>query len=417
MRKKYFRRGFSLVLTAMSGLALIGLMGLATDTAWVFLSAHQLQNAADAAALAGADQLRQNAAAAQDEAIQTAAANTAGDKSVQLVPNSDNAAGGDVVIGVWRYDTQTFTPTLVYPNAVQVVARRTSNSLNGALPLFFGQMFGITTVNVSRSAIAANTAPNGIITLALTGPGTLDLHDAGANVQVENGSIYVNSDSSNAVQTNTNAMLSGTDMFIVGNEPTVASFTGGNIFPNSSVLTDPIVADGLTPPAQPALSDTAANANVAGAPLDPGYYPNGISHSHVLASGIYWIDGGINLSADSHGILDGSAGVLLYINSGAVNMGNYSELELTAMTTGPYANISMWQSASDTDAATLQGTPGFNNTGLLYFPSASVTAVGNGSILANMLIANTLTAVGNGSVVIDYNGLFPSGPSFPHLVH
>ena len=48
------RRGIAIIWTAILVVVMIGFVGLACDTGYGLLVAHQLQNAADASALAGA---------------------------------------------------------------------------------------------------------------------------------------------------------------------------------------------------------------------------------------------------------------------------------------------------------------------------------------------------------------------------
>src|SRR4051812_23075716 len=54
-RRRNNRSGIALIWIAILGMVLVGLAGLALDTGYVMLTGHQLQNAADAAALAGAN--------------------------------------------------------------------------------------------------------------------------------------------------------------------------------------------------------------------------------------------------------------------------------------------------------------------------------------------------------------------------
>src|SRR5688572_17202630 len=136
------RRGMALVWFPIVGLVVIGLIALAGDSAYVYLVGHQLQNAADAAALAGAAKVKDSEEEAYAAATRLALANKAAGANVLLAPNPGNGAGGDIVLGFYDVEEDTFTPTLDNPNAVQVVARRTTGSPGGPLPLIFGQMAG-----------------------------------------------------------------------------------------------------------------------------------------------------------------------------------------------------------------------------------------------------------------------------------
>ena len=158
-------RGAITVVSALVALLLVGIVGVALDTAWTLTARMQLQRTADAAALAAAAQLRVPGQTAyglvRQAAVDTANSNGVvgcGTSGIQLEPNPGNAAGGDVVVGRWKFDTAAnrfwFDPADPDPDAVQVRARCGTGSLNPALTLFFGPLFGQATSEGGRSAIA-----------------------------------------------------------------------------------------------------------------------------------------------------------------------------------------------------------------------------------------------------------------------
>src|SRR5688572_5218193 len=147
-------RGMVIIWVALLMMVLIGFVGLAVDWGYVVWSGQKLQNAADAAALAGAQNLGAGEAAVNDAAVELAAANEAGGVPVTLDRNDEeNLPDGDVVVGVYDRDERSFTPTLSSPNAVRVFARRTA-AVHGGVPLLFGPIFNKDTGDVSRFAIA-----------------------------------------------------------------------------------------------------------------------------------------------------------------------------------------------------------------------------------------------------------------------
>ena len=118
-------RGIALVWTAIFMLAIILMIGLSLDAAKVYLVAHQLHNAADGGALAGACMVKIDQDAARLQAKDTTNENLADHESVFLVDNPENDPAGDVVLGRWLPQSRTFEPTTENPNAVRVVTRRT----------------------------------------------------------------------------------------------------------------------------------------------------------------------------------------------------------------------------------------------------------------------------------------------------
>src|SRR5437762_2396180 len=99
------RRGGALVYTAIVIFVLIAFVGLAIDWGYMTWTAQKLQNGADAAALAGAQQVWWSHDDARAAAIAMASRNEAGGKAVQLSSNDLNDPAGDIVIG--NYDRAT----------------------------------------------------------------------------------------------------------------------------------------------------------------------------------------------------------------------------------------------------------------------------------------------------------------------
>lgn len=160
------QRGATVLLVAIVLPVLAGFLALAVDIGYYMLTRNELQNVADAAALAGARQLgvlykdmtsdeQENyvcdpstiVAIARDVSLQ----NVAGDlEAVDL-----NAA--DVEMGTWVPSrTPKFMATLERPNAVRVTARR-DEIANGPVLTFFARVIGIDTMEVSARATAALT--------------------------------------------------------------------------------------------------------------------------------------------------------------------------------------------------------------------------------------------------------------------
>jgi Flp pilus assembly protein TadG len=139
------RRGVIVVLTATLLIVLLAMIAFAVDVGFLNLARTQLQAAADAAALAGAAALSDNATVVEAQKI--ADANFVAGRSVQL--NSS-----DVVTGAWDANTRSFTPSTSAINAVKVTVR-TDAASGGPTALFFARVLGLTSVDESASAIAS----------------------------------------------------------------------------------------------------------------------------------------------------------------------------------------------------------------------------------------------------------------------
>jgi Flp pilus assembly protein TadG len=186
------RRGAIVVLTAVLLVVLLAIVALAVDLGYIMVVHAQLQNAADAAAMAGASQLLEPSAL-QGVPSQTAAMNTAmtnartqaqafalqnygGGVALALDPNTSNTPSGDIVCGYISNPadrTQVLAPTVpgsqVFPNSVQVRVHR-DRVRNGSLALFFAPVLGINVWDLQATATA--TYQGGVAGFSSRWPGS-----------------------------------------------------------------------------------------------------------------------------------------------------------------------------------------------------------------------------------------------------
>lgn len=156
-------RGIAVVYIALLLVVLLAFVGLAIDIGYMYVAKTQLQNAADAAALAGANLLDGTNAtiqtAARQEAYKFAALNKAAGQNISIDLNTGNDDKGDVVVGYWN-GTDVVTPgagQLI--NAVKVTCRRTGETGTGIavttkVPLTFSRVINWSEMGVSAKAIA-----------------------------------------------------------------------------------------------------------------------------------------------------------------------------------------------------------------------------------------------------------------------
>lgn len=169
--------GVALVLVAVLMVAFGAFLALAIDIGYRHVTKGQLQNAADAAALAGAARLDSVAVdpfsqrLARAEAVDFAARNKAANKLVEISSDGSNtlSAQNDVRVGNWSNLTHKFDPTLTPVNALQVRARRTGTtdvggaSTGGPIDLFFARLVAPrwSQIGVSATATAFKSARAG----------------------------------------------------------------------------------------------------------------------------------------------------------------------------------------------------------------------------------------------------------------
>jgi Flp pilus assembly protein TadG len=164
-------RGATAVIVAICMTMLVGFAALAVDVGYLYATRNELQNTADAGALAGAGYLgKKYADLTYSEQQAYTFDKTEIVATVNEVTHKNKAAGvgitinsADVTVGTWVWDPETrtgkLTPTLTgAPDAVRVIARRDGGA-NGPINTFFARIFGIDTMDVSAEATAALTGP------------------------------------------------------------------------------------------------------------------------------------------------------------------------------------------------------------------------------------------------------------------
>ena len=159
------QRGVTAIVIAIVLPVLIGVVALAVDVGYLAATKNELQNIADASALAGARKLGSIYQTKSYEEQQSYVCDPVPIKDVVKEIGSKNRAGGkdnivindgDIIIGDWNGGAQTLTATLNQPDAVEVTARRDGGA-NGPIVTFFARIFGIDTEDVVADATAALT--------------------------------------------------------------------------------------------------------------------------------------------------------------------------------------------------------------------------------------------------------------------
>ena len=175
------RKGVSAILVAIFLPVLIGFAALAIDVGYMYTTKNELQNIADAAALAGAGELgriylamdpnlqavyeieeeSEDEGRIKDAASDVAELNDAAGLSITI----DDS---DIFIGRWDFENRTFGALTEQPDAIRVIARRDSSGLGrGAVATFFARIFSI--FGGSHDTFDASA----LATAALSGPSTM----------------------------------------------------------------------------------------------------------------------------------------------------------------------------------------------------------------------------------------------------
>jgi Flp pilus assembly protein TadG len=404
----------ALPLVILALLVLLGVIALIIDGGMAYAQRRYMQNAADAAALAGASLISKGGATdAQlvSTATSYAQANKATTVSIDYVDST-----GNVLAHAGQGSIPGSTAGLKVVASVQY-----STS--------FARVLGIATMHISATAKAGLKPAPGTATImalsttacsGLSVSGTADITATGT-VTFSGGGIQVNATCPTALS------LGGTShISAVGGQIKVSGgySHNGNSSANPPPITGaPYMPDPLADVAAPNISSYPVRHGTANSPstltvspnqsvtLDPGIYYGGISSKGnvTMRPGVYIIAGGeFTQAAQGNLIADG---VFIYVTRASpsdafasVSIGAGSASRIRPPTSGPYKNLSIFQDRANTRAASISGG-GDLLGGTFYFPSASLSLGGNGALNGTaQLICDTISASGTGDMTFTYDG-------------
>jgi hypothetical protein len=455
------KRGQVLVLFAGGLVALLVIAALAFDAGMMLVERRDEQNAADAAALAGARHIIANPSEAEPAARQIALLNgydhDAADENVYVhIPPIHGAYAG-------------------FPGFIEV-------QIEATRPSIFGGIVGKASWPIGAYAVATNsqnlTFPFSMLSLDPTA--CKAIHVSGSGVIEAYGNIQSNSNGSDCPGDPVSfSRTGGSTINVIAPDATcravgeIQDAGSGSMTciqsPGSFALPDPL--QNLDPPAKPALADpmqfvgpgTAPSepprycpGSISNAPdelspalcrlgnpsgtysglswiLYPGLYPGGLEVSAnttaYLMPGIYWIGGGgvdvggggsiFSIATETDAtpnVADATwgGGVLIYNSSLPASAGGPFILNssgatmklkmLDAPTGDPneiYDTMVIFQDRALTTSVTLNGSSsGTELTGIIYVPEGQVKLNGNGgTLLVDQVIAGTYDINGNGGTI------------------
>jgi hypothetical protein len=417
--------GQALVTVALALTVLLGFGGLAVDMGVLRHEKRLQQTAADAAAIAGANELQFPSSGVVPAAKYASKVNNFEDGTCNPTPYCITVTVNGPPIGPmtgWHRSDPKYVEAVV--TAIH--------------PTYFMKIFGVTQATVAARAVATlvgekggpgcvytlgpspkyGIKANGTPTLQASSCGISDNGDFTANgqkVNVEAGSIGVAGTSTNN-----------------GGGTVSCALTTASCPAQQAPMANPLAY--LSPPAAggslgklnisssqtvpcPGGSCTYDSISITGGTVDfePGTYTiNGKGGITINGNAVV-----CNSTNAGCGGMPGTAndGVTFYItNNGNVNIKGSATVQLSAPNSGTYAGILFYQDPNDTAAASLDGTSASYFQGSLYFPSAALNFGGTSSSFNNsqakytIIVAYDLTVGGTSKVYInaDYSGL-PGG--------
>jgi hypothetical protein len=396
--------------------ALVGVTAIAIDGGMLMDNKRRVQAASDAAALAAAGDLFYN--------WPTITATTVADpggvaKAAALDYASKNGfpdgAQASVTVNIPPL-SGPFTGKLGYVEVIIVYHQ----------PRYFSTIWGTDTLPVTARSVAVGRwigTNKGIIVLDPT------VKDAfvtsGGSSVVVNGNASVIVDSSNPTSA---AAVSGSGGATAANFYVTGGVTGtftGTVITGYPPTPDPLAYLPLPPvPPNGTISQTNLGSGNKQYVMSPGRFtsmPN-LNQGDVLIlkqasagnNGIYYLDGCGFSSQGANIMMDPttSGGVMIYNNpSGTSNnqgigiTGNASgSVNLSALTSGPYAGILFFQNRTATQTMSVAGSGSFSLVGTFYVANAALNVSGGGAAsIGSQYISRTMGVSGGGTITINYS--------------
>jgi Flp pilus assembly protein TadG len=431
-------RGQVIVFAALLAPILLGMTGMAIDIGRVATSRRHTQNAADAAALAGAGKLLSGGTVDQ---AKTAALDWA------------QKNGYDAT------KTTVHIPPASGPYANETPPLHVEVSITTTTPTLFIRVLRINSTTEQGRAVAGfKTTPKNYALIVLDHAACPAYSQSGSSaITINGGGAIVNSSCNPSASQSGGSFVGATylDYYSSGGwQLGGGATTSVPPSPVSAQLPDPLAA--LPRPVPCPATGTPPAGCIATSP-DSGGTQDVPKQQHIsvnnnslntLRPGVYW--GGLKIDANGNAtnakvtfqpgtyifagggttqggfIYSGSAALsgsgVTFFNTGdplansssnqpcgAYSLTGGGVLNFTAPTSGTWKNMLFWQDPACTQTFTYGG--GDNTTaGVIYLPTAQLRVTGGGTLGAIQIIVDTLTFAGNAPVSIDYTDYVQAVP-------
>ncbi len=423
--------------------ALLFAVGLAIDAGQLYAAKRTEQEAADAAAFAGAVVIYQSAAPCNAACASNAIAAARTDATT----NGYSGACAITTSGVCTNAATLTTVEVNYPplsgsyqgdlrHVEVIITRQVKTALVPAEAVF----------NPVRARGVAGAEPlqNNYAVMALNRGNVAGAFNASsnANLHLTGGGILVNSTNGSAAMNDQNnpskfTIQSPYSLDVTGQATGFWGWIPVNA--GHAQVADPFAGfprpstagpDGIAGTADdlPICNNLSSCQDGSGNQI-PGVYRTNLGGAGgtdlVLNPGVYILDEGMDTGGNAS--VTGS-NVFIYntyssypaplvgaANCEQVNLQGNATTTLTAQTTGTWANLLVYQDPVCTDLMRIGGNGTFIGTGSIYLPNAGFRFEGNPSTLnGSQLIAQTVD-VQNGNLTINYNGSTTAQPILPRL--
>jgi len=392
--------GAAFVYVAVSMFGMMGFTGLAIDVGHWYATQRTAQSAADSAAVAGAFEAMWGGDAAAIETAAKAQADLNGFAASTVTVNSPPTVG----------------PSVAEPGAVEVIIESPTVG-------FFSSLFIESAVAISSRSVAAKVNGTAACMVALkNGDTALDLN-SNSHVTANGCMLHVNSNSSNAIRTNSSSSVTAETISVVGDT------SGSGYSPSPETGTD-VLNDPLAYLQPPANAGASCDHNSTDYESDTTIYPGVYCGDHVFKNGAtvtfagggdaVYVFKGSKFEVDSSATIrtDPGDGVTLYLASGLefiLNSGSHADME--APITGDYPGLLIYSVSDKEMLLNSDSSSAFEGT--VYVPNGKIMVNSGSSIGGNAafsaFIANEYEINSDSTIVFNNNYAATSVPTMPTL--
>jgi hypothetical protein len=424
MKSHLFKeRGQALILIALAAIGLFAVTGLAIDGSAKYSDRRHAQNAADAAALAGALSLGKEESGWKLNALDVAGDNGYNDDlvsnnvEVYRCDEADSSCGqyagsGQYVQVIITSTVDTYFARVIGVTETQNTVQAVAFTRKGG-PLFDGA--SIVSLNPSPSCSGG----------AGSGGGSVDVGGNGS-IYLDGGGIFINSDESCGYsQTSCSVTLiavDGANLTSAGSTINDACSSGVPqdttadqvVIPHEVEMPDEPSECGIVAPAPTLLG--VDGAGVQNWLIHPGYYLDfpqaGLipqNKNIFLEPGVYCVGKDIAWSGSTFKSIDGTSGVTIYLTSGnKFSMNINSPIDLNASSSGDYAGYLIIQDGDmgSLENCTINGGSYLNMNGTIFAPYCNITINGDNSTTSNFnaqIVGWDIKLNGNNVITFTYD--------------
>jgi hypothetical protein len=375
---------------ALALFVLFGAAAMAVDVGYLRYMQRVQQNAADSAAIAGANEIAYPAS-----------------NDVVAAARADAASNG------FTHDGTNVIVTVNSPPATGSYAGNTSAVeviVQARHAMFFEKILGTSSSWVSSRAVALFGSGNGADPCIYALQSDIDMNSATINAPscgiISNGIMNLNSDTITAASIGAVGSISVNSSTFPEASPkhALAAIDPCPTIASCAYLT-------ANPPAQSPCTYSNLSVNSATVTLNPGVYCQSVNFNSAnvtLNPGTYVFTNGVNANSTTfHG-----TGVTLYIANSSLNA-NSCSFFLTSPTSGNTAGMLIFQPSSNTSSANLNSTGSSDVRGAIYMPTGTFTS--NSTFNSYLLIVTGIIHLNSSQVNVPANSTFAGSPRHGYL--